>query len=168
MNGKPAVSLPPISMGDLNNGTYTVNAVIPNIVVGPNDAVAFNYAIVNSGYDQNNLEVMLRGTLDIAVVTAALAAAMIGTDGAIAVVGPSSTSWFLSLQDVAFPNCDGPVAGATHEWTGSGLAKRALGKTITTTELNNGSDSPHGCGSNSDYFVSWEVTGVKTVAAPNK
>jgi hypothetical protein len=44
--------VPAKPMGDVNNGTHTVNLSIPNVAVGPNDTVAFSYSIVNTGFDE--------------------------------------------------------------------------------------------------------------------
>ena len=55
VGNNPPVSLPTKSMGDLNNGTFTVNLSIPATAL-PTDSVSFSYGIVNSGYDKNTLE----------------------------------------------------------------------------------------------------------------
>jgi hypothetical protein len=73
------VTLPAVSMGDLNNGTYPVNISIPNIEVAAGERVAFSYSIVNTGYDQNTVE----HDLSSAVASAASKAAGAG-GGALA------------------------------------------------------------------------------------
>ena len=127
-------------MGDLNNGDYPVNLTIPNVVVGPNDTVAFTYAIVNSGYEKSRLESDL-------------------TD-AVGIVAMGAGAWFTKkVMGVIFADCDGTVAAADYAWTGSALAKRAVGMTMTTEDNNKGTDTPDGCGRNSQYYVTWSVTG---------
>jgi hypothetical protein len=66
-----------------------------------------------------------------------------------------------SIGGFLFPDCDGFVAG-----DGIGLSKKqwdeainsAGGTTLGVTMHYPGSDSPAGCGSNSDYTVTWSVT----------
>jgi hypothetical protein len=53
-------------MGDVNNGTHTVNLSIPNVAVGPNDTVAFSYSIVNTGFDENSVEHVLQSATNAA------------------------------------------------------------------------------------------------------
>src|SRR5215831_12054073 len=38
------------SMGDVNNGTHTVNLTFSNIAVQPTDTIVLNYLIVNAGH----------------------------------------------------------------------------------------------------------------------
>jgi hypothetical protein len=154
------VTLPAVSMGDLNNGTYPVNISIPNIEVAAGERVAFSYSIVNTGYDQNTVE----HDLSSAVASAASKAAGAG-GGALAgpvgeVIGSAAGGWLIGkLDTIIFADCDGTVAAGDHTWIGSQLAQMAGGKTLTTEDNNQGTDSPTGCGRNSQYYVTWSVTG---------
>lgn len=163
----PPITVPAKSMGDVNNGTHTVNLSIPNVAVGPNDAVAFTYSIVNSGYSSNLVEEALQKAVSAASSKAAAAAAgavggaLGGPAGSIiSTVGTAAFGWLAGkLEGVIFPNCDGVVAGADHAFTGEQLVSQtANGRVITATDLNKGSNSPDGCGSNSVYYVTWSIS----------
>jgi len=154
-------------MGDLNNGTYQVNLSIPDVLVGSSQAVAFSYSIVNTGYDQNAVEQALKKAVGAlaqkaADAGAAAAATAVGADPstgtAIAnAVGPSLIS---KLTNVIFADCDGPVASGKHVFSGAQLAAQTgNGAVLSATDNNPGIDSPTGCGSNSQYFVSWSIKG---------
>jgi hypothetical protein len=59
-----------------------------------------------------------------------------------------------------FPDCDGAVAGGNHVFSGAQLAAQtANGHVISGTDNNKGTNSPTGCGSNSQYYVSWTIKG---------
>jgi hypothetical protein len=161
------IILPTKSMGDLNNGTYQVSMSIPNVVVGAQQAVAFSYSIVNTGYDQNSVEQALKKAVSAlaqkgAEAGAAAASTALGGDPstgkAIAdAVGPTLID---KLTSVIFADCDGTVAGGKHVFSGAQLAaKTANGAVFSATDNNPGTDSPTGCGSNSQYYVSWSVKG---------
>jgi hypothetical protein len=163
------------AMGDLNNGTFKVGLSFDNVVVQPNQPVVFTYAIVNNGHgSQASVEKSLQqaGTqlADKAAQAAAQAVgaeigsvlgASIGT-AAVPVVGTALgalTGWLVGeIGTVLFANCDGPVAAGVHVFSGADLAARtAGGKALTQTDHNPGTDSPHGCGGNSNYYVTWSV-----------
>ena len=63
-----------------------------------------------------------------------------------------------SAEPILFANCDGPVAAGVHVFTGAELASPTLGgKVLTETDHNPGTDSPTGCGRNSNYYVTWSI-----------
>ncbi|WP_194833312.1 hypothetical protein [Nocardia sp. XZ_19_369] len=67
----------------------------------------------------------------------------------------------LSLHDFVFPNCDGFVvigSVAKDKFAWDRAVDAAGGTTCRVTIRYPGYDSPHGCGSNSDYTVTWSVT----------
>lgn len=172
VNKNPAVTSPSKSMGNLNNGTFPVNLSLPNIGVGPNDVVAFSYAIVNSGYNSDSVEQDLKkaaAALASKAATAgagAVGGALGGPAGSLlSMVGAEAFSWLLGeLTGIIFPNCDGPVAAGNHVYTGAQLAHQtANGATLSATDNNPGTDSATGCGSNSQYYVTWSIAGVPPV-----
>jgi hypothetical protein len=168
VGGKRTVTLPPIAMGDLNNGTYTVNAALPNVVVGPSEAIDFSYLIVNSGYDQNGAEAALQAAMFSVGGIAGTAAGALASGGTATIVGAAAGAGAgTALAKLLAADCDGTVAAADHEWSGAALAKQALGKTMTTEDNDKGTDSPTGCGANSQYYVEWSVTGNGVTSAPN-
>ncbi len=163
----PPITVPAKSMGNVDNGTHQVNLFIPNVSVGPNDAVAFTYSIVNSGYSSDLLEEALQKAVSAAASNAgkAAAAAVGGAVGGplgsiLGTVGSAAFGWLAGqLEGIIFPDCDGVVAGADHAYTGAQLAAQtAYGKTITVTDFNKGTNSPDGCGANSQYYVTWSIS----------
>jgi len=52
------------------------------------------------------------------------------------------------IGGLLFANCDGPVAAGVHVFTAA--ERREI---ISATDHNPGPASPHGCGSNSNYYV---------------
>ena len=143
------ITVPTKSMGDLNNGTFPVNLSIEKVVVNPTDRVAFHYSITNTGFDKNVVESSLE--------KAASAAAGAGTKA----LGPASgaaSSVIDKIIGIPFANCDGVVADGTHIFLGSELATlTAGGKVYSVTDNNKGTDSPWGCGSNSQYYTTWSI-----------
>jgi hypothetical protein len=168
--GKNApITVPTKPMGDVNNGTHTVNLTIPNVSVGPNDTVAFSYSIVNTGFDKNSVEHALQSATNAAA--SKIAAAGGGALGGIisggsgagigAMIGDKAGAWLIGkLDTIIFANCDGTVAAADHAFTADALARSTHnGAVLSSTDDNKGTNSPHGCGRNSRYYVSWKVTG---------
>jgi hypothetical protein len=166
VNHNAPITSPTKSMGDLNNGTFKVNLSIA-VAAAPTDVVAFTYSIVNTGFAKNSVEADLQKATAAAASKGAAAGAgaaggaVGGPLGAgIAAVGTEAVGWALGkLEGIIFANCDGPVAAGDHVFTGAQLAAHtAGGKVYTVTDDNKGSDSPHGCGSNSRYYVTWSVS----------
>jgi hypothetical protein len=170
VNGHPAIKSPVKYVGNVNNGTHHVNLTIPDVKVEPNNTVAFVYSIVNSGYKANTLEQELQKLVNFGAEkgAGAGAAALCGAatgDPTVAKTcqsgGEKGGVWAIGkLDTIIFADCDGTVAGWTHGFTAAALAKgTANGAAITGTDDNKGTDSPHGCGANSRYYVSWTITG---------
>ncbi len=168
VGGGTPITVPAKAMGDLNNGAYQVGLSIPNVTVQAGQAVDFSYSIVNSGFAANSLEQDLRKLASQAAQKAggagAAALAALATDDPNAAsiadkIGQSAGGWAGGkLIDIIFADCDGTVAAADHVFSGAQLAKQtAGGVTLARTDNNPGTDSPTGCGSNSQYFASWSV-----------
>jgi len=163
---------PPITsavqyMGNVNNGTHQVNLSIPGVAVGPNDHSAFTYSIVNCGHGS-------RAAIEAAIQKAtAAAAAKLAQQWAaqaptaspakapIRKVGSDAFGWLAGkIEGILFANCDGVVAG--------GDCIFFPGEEASITQNGNvakfgpdscpGTNSPVGCGSNSQYYVSWSVS----------
>jgi hypothetical protein len=172
-------SAPPMtktkSMGDLNNGTFKVGLSFDNIAVASNVPVAFTYAIVNNGHgSQADVEKSLeKAGTTLAQKAAEAAAKAIGAEigsalgasigtAAVPIVGTALgavAGWLVGeIGGFLFANCDGPVAAGVRVFHGSDLAAQTSGgKVLTQTDHNPGTDSPTGCGSNSNYFVTWSI-----------
>jgi hypothetical protein len=175
VGSNPPHTLPTKSMGDLNNGTFHVNLSIPDIEVLPNEAVAFVYSIVNTGFAQNTVEQKISaaaasaatqgaaaGGKALGTVAAGPAGGFIGN-----IVGSAAGGWLAGkILGLVFPDCDGPVAGATHTYSGAQLANQtADGRVLSVADNNAGTDSPDGCGKNSRYIVNWSISGrPRTIA----
>jgi hypothetical protein len=172
-------SAPPITktkaMGNLNNGTFKVGLEFDSVSVGSDMPVVFTYAIVNNGHgSQANVEQSLQkaGT-QLAQKAAEAAAKAVGAEigsalgasigtAAVPVVGTALgalAGWLVGeIGGFLFANCDGPVAAGVHVFKGADLASQTGGgKVLTQTDHNPGTNSPTGCGSNSNYYVSWSV-----------
>ena len=170
------ITLPPVSMGNINNGTYQVQLSIPDVSVAANQAVAFSYSIVNSGFNQNSLEHALNTFLTqaaekaVTAGTAALGTALGGPAGGSlgSVVGQESGSWAVAkLANIIFADCDGSVAGGQHVFSGAQLAAQTAARgVISATDSNPGTNSPTGCGSNSQYFVTWSINNSASPPPP--
>jgi hypothetical protein len=175
-------SAPPVTktkaMGDLNNGTFNVGLSFDNVALVNNEAVVFTYTIVNNGHgSQVAVEKSLEqaGT-QLAQKAAEAAAKAVGAEvgtllgasigtAAVPVVGTALGAiggWLVGeIGSLLFANCDGPVAAGVHVFTGADLASRIQeAQALTQTDHNPGIDSPHGCGGNSNYFVTWSIRPV--------
>jgi len=183
MNGDPQI--PGFwPMGDCTERTYTLNSVVQNLsVTDPNEPITLQYHIVNSS--QNSSQVMSAltqageklGSAAIGALAGGLAGPALG--GAIAagigmaagsvvpVVGSAigALVGFLAGFGIGLinPNCDGPVADELFPMTAAELWDHIRGSTPTgdgtvwsgTTD-HPGVNSASGCGSNSDYAVTWQ------------
>lgn len=168
VGSNPAITLPTKSMGDLNNGTYSVNLSIPNVKVSAAEKVAFSYSIINSGHDKDAIEQTLQkvvagGASKVAASGAGVVGGAVGgpLGSGLAYVGTLAAGWALGkLEGILFANCDGTVAAGDHVFTGTQLARlTADGRVALATDENKGTNSPVGCGGNSHYFVTWSITG---------
>jgi len=72
-------------------------------------------------------------------------------------IGILSGWLFEQLNSVLTARCDGTVAAEQVVLMGRDLQKKTKSKFATKT-IHQGTDSPSGCGSNSNYTVSWSIT----------
>ena len=150
------------SMGDVNNGNHLVNLSFPNIVVNPTDTVTFNYIIANKGNAASTFLGLLK-TAGINLLTTA------GVDlgdslGSLLSVpdlgnlGKPFIQWLAEqVVGVIWANCDGPVAAEQVSYTFPALVAATANGTFNRTTQHPGITSPHGCGGNSFYYVSWHM-----------
>ncbi len=171
-------------LGDLNNGTYGTAMQFHGVEIDDGQVAVFSYAIVNSGHaDPTAAEKALEQTVTTLAekgATAAAAAAgtaigaALGASIGTAVVPLLGTAlgalagWLTStIGSLLFADCDGPVAAAVHVFTAAQLqAGTSLGLSLGTSDHHPGTDSAHGCGSNSDYNVSWSIKFAGAAADP--
>jgi hypothetical protein len=173
--GRPALKATQ-KLGDLNNGTFRTAINFQNVEVADNETAVFTYAIVNSGHtDPNTAEKTLeqavsslaqKGAQTAATGVGAAIGAGLGASIGTAVVPVVGTAlgalagWLVtSAGKLAFADCDGTVAAGVHAFTGAQLrAKTNQGGHLGATDHHPGTDSPHGCGSNSKYDVNWTIS----------
>jgi phospholipase C len=154
-------------MGDVNNGTHSVGLSLEVDIPDDDTIVVFTYMIRNGqGNDATNKvvqsalnaigeEIIKHGDIAAAVTVGSLLVPVVGSLLA-AVAG------ILGAVEgglVLFADCDGVVAAGSMRFTCSDLIKRtATGQKITQSENHAGTDSPTGCGSNSQYSTACNVT----------
>jgi hypothetical protein len=171
--------------GDVNNGDHGVNLVFGSVLATDADTpVAISYEIYNG--DASKLAIgldslakkILTQVIDQTVKTSGvsdngfpnLSSGEAGAD-IPQKENPflDTSSWstvffesiFVGVGGFFFPDCDGFVAadgigGRKRVW--DKLIDASGGATLRTSMHYPGSDSPSGCGSNSDYSVTWSVT----------
>ncbi|AYK07556.1 hypothetical protein [Brevibacillus laterosporus] len=128
----------------INNGTHSTRVSIDLDSQGKD--VSFCYLIVNKGHSNN--EENARKAISEAA-KAASSAAGLGPVGDV--VG--------RIVNAIFANCDGIVAQDRIVYSNTNLVN-LTGQTgkHSETRFYPGSDSPEGCGSNSEYYVTWTIT----------
>ncbi len=172
--GRPAVKASQ-KLGNLNNGTFRTAMNFKGVPVADNETAVFTYAIVNSGHTdpttaEKTLEQAVSSLAEKGAKAAASAAggavgAALGASIGTAVVPLLGTAlgalagWVVSSAGkLIFADCDGAVAAAVHTYTGSQLrAGTTGGRPLTGNDHHPGTNSARGCGSNSDYSVSWSI-----------
>jgi Clostridial hydrophobic W len=139
-----------LSTGDVDNGDHLINLQFDPIEVDLTSQLQVRFAIVNSGHAN---EEKFRQNVDDALKAAAAAGAAFG----------GTVSAWITLGKVLFDlfnfDCDGPVASDSMRASGQDLAQLTINypHTYRTTRGYPGVDSDVGCGSNSQYSVSWYV-----------
>jgi hypothetical protein len=146
-----------VSMGDLNNGDYDVGAIIgPLPVEDTGVKVSFNYQIVNSGH--RDPSIIQKGLTDAADQIAkklweqAMASGNLWAAGGAGAIELATKVLLPALT----ANCDGLVVLDQLSLTGAQLLTRTKAGWSETRQYP-GTDSPTGCGSNSDYKVNFSV-----------
>jgi hypothetical protein len=158
------------SLGNLGTGEHPIGVTFaPVEVPAPTTPVIMNYTIVNAGgsnASQLKTEVEQAGTsaagLGIKALTAALGTLVGAEIGSVVlpIIGTALGAFVGYLisegVDALFADCDGVVAFEQAALNGQALwnATPYAHSTELMTE-HSGTDSPHGCGANSLYDVSW-------------
>lgn len=149
--------------------------------------VIMNYQVVNSGHQdtskiENTLDQTADKLIDMAATKFNSSNVSNPSDGdpsstglndaghVIAQVFVSLAGYFLKAVSHAgvgmlFANCDGPVAIDTITIDSRMLGLETLEGTHRETRHYPGFNTPHGCGSNSSYNVTWSVTRTSPVTA---
>lgn len=160
-------------MGDLNNGIFDVGLTFDEFVTD-DETVILSFVMINNGHTDPNAVVrgLEQATLQLAQQAAAAAAtaggaaigAVLGASIGTAMIPVLGTAlgalagWIVSeTGGLIFANCDGGVAAGVHPFTGAQLREATDGGIFRQTDDNPGTDSAHGCGSNSHYLVNWSI-----------
>lgn len=135
-----------VKVGDVDNGTHMVYLTISPVEVGPNDVLKFGYVIMNQGHGDTGK------VIDVLTTVGASAATLAGGIwGAVAAA-------IKQLLGALVADCDGVVAADNVSYTGVQLEKLTERRSSYFQQRHYpGTDSPTGCGSNSDYSVTWQI-----------
>lgn len=148
-------------IGDVNNGTHAVNLSFQNIAVNPSDTVTMNYLIVNTGHKSPSEVVSTLEGAGTKLAASAGAAAGAAIGSAIPGLGTAlgaAAGWLAGeITGLINANCDGAVAAEQNTFTYADLVAKTAQGTFTHSTKHPGTDSPHGCGSNSMYYVNWHI-----------
>ncbi len=165
-NGKGTPHTLTKSMGDLNNGTFNVGLTFPNVTVNPTDTVILNYLIVNSGHKSPSEVESLLEQAGTSLLSAAGNAGGTALQSFIPVPFLGSAlgalgSWLGNeIVSILNANCDGAVAAEQNTFAYADLLARTQNGPFTQTTRHPGTNSPTGCGGNSNYYVTWEMTEI--------
>ena len=155
--------------GNLNNGTYPIGLSFHDIAVESDEHIVMNYLIVNNGHEKGDSvaaelekagdELATKGAEAAGTAAGAAIGSAIPIPGIGTAIG-AVAGWLASkLGGLLFADCDGPVAAEQVTLSAKELAKRveqSHGNYEVKTH-HPGTDSPDGCGSNSEYDVTWAI-----------
>jgi hypothetical protein len=148
-------------MGDVNNGTFPVNLSFSKIAIGPTDVAVLNYLIVNTGHKNPTQVVQTLEDTGTKLATTAGTAAGAAIGSAIPGLGTAlgAIAGWLAGKVVSLlnANCDGAVAAEQNTMPYNDLMAKTASGRFTHTTKHPGTDSAHGCGSNSMYYVTWHI-----------
>jgi hypothetical protein len=149
-----------VYVGNVNNGVHPLNLAVGPFTV--NSGLSFNYAIVNHHADSEQ---------DIFNTVSSLATA--AASAYYGQAGGMITSTVAKLVGAIFPGlvsggCDGGVVADSIPQPPTSLSINdinnlpGMAQTGSHTETRHypGYDSPWGCGSNSNYYLTWTITRV--------
>jgi hypothetical protein len=191
--GKQSFQVKSLSIGNVNNGDHNVGLNFPVLLTDPTTAAVFSYSIYNGDdsalpkslvdLTQSTAQAALDDLMNSGPATAGPGdftdPSQAPSEGGEIVpwqshgAGSADAGWYtllayLGIADFVFPNCDGLVAFDTvgqklNAWDDAISASSDA--TLRRGSNFLGSDSPSGCGSNSDYTVTWSVTRKKIVGS---
>ncbi len=148
-------------MGDVNNGTFPVNLAYSKISIAPTDTAVLNYLIVNTGHKNPSQVVSTLESAGTKLATEAGTAAGAAIGSVIPGLGTALgavAGWLAGeITSLLNANCDGAVAAEQNTFTYNDLIAKTASGVFTHTTKHNGTDSAHGCGSNSVYYATWHI-----------
>lgn len=165
-----------LSLGDVNNGDHSVGISFPLLLSDSAQPLVLSYVVYNGGTSQlpQTLEQLTEKAADGALddildpsppVSSASDYGTGSSDEMWPEPGSANVGWltalsYLGIADFIFPDCDGLVAFDTightlNQWDQA--IDVATNSTYRASIRYPGSNSPAGCGSNSDYTLTWSV-----------
>ena len=184
ISGEKAAHTQALSLGDVNNGDYPIGISFPLLLSDPAGPLVLSYVVYNGGTSQlpKTLEQLTEKAADEALedildpTPPVSSASDYGTGSSGEMwpePGSANVGWltalsYLGIADFTFPDCDGMVALDTIGHTLSQWDQAIGGATDSTFRTSiryPGSNSPAGCGSNSDYTVTWSVRGERVTGS---
>jgi hypothetical protein len=147
------------NLGDLKGGAHTVNFSISALVDDPAATVVMSFQINNSAAgDTVQLREASKKGFD-SLAAAGIGAAVGAIGGPVgAAIGALLGAVGGAVGSILFANCDGLVAADTIHVSGATLNDETATGSHSETKEYPGLASPHGCGDNSLYSVTWSVT----------
>jgi len=131
-------------------------------------AIAWSFLLVNSGHHDSGFDAALNKAAD------ALAGALVGKildtkETGQALLLAEAAAGVIALQEMfnlLRADCDGPVGAGAFNKTAAELANMTATPSFifNTTQNNPGSDSPAGCGPNSNYDINYRITHLPVLA----
>ena len=142
---------PPITrhLGDVGVGHHPVSLAVGPVEVAETDQVVVSFIVANLGYDASDEGLARTFMNTLSDAAAAVCSALYGAGSAWQTLN-KATQWINGLLTA---NCDGLVAQDQYTFTGRELA--GLGP---QTRVYPGIDSNVGCGANSQYQVTLQIT----------
>ena len=144
-------------MGDLNNGSFALGMVFPEVTVNLTDTVVFNYLIMNSGHSSTD-----QIKLALTTVGVELALGPYAEPPFASALADVTTRFAADLHTIVTPgSCDGLVAAEQNRLSCADLLSHTGWHQATSHP---GTPSPHGCNSRpSAYVVTWTMAHVVQV-----
>jgi hypothetical protein len=145
------------STGDIGGTNFSVsqtNLLNLELPVEMCEPVTLNYIVINNG----NADQV---TLDTIIVTAgsALLSAGVKAASGSSILGTVAGFLLTKLGSFLFQDCDGIVAVEQVEFSGRELRLKTVAHELDQIVTDHaGTDSPTGCGANSEYEVTWSMT----------
>jgi hypothetical protein len=150
-------TFPPVThyLGDVSTGDHGMNLEVGPVEVNDADNVAVSFLVVNSGYDRSDegYALTFMNTLS------NLAAAVLTDLYKAGAVWQELNTGTKDLNALFTANCDGMVAADKYVMTGAELAEQVRNNQPQARDYG-GTNSPAGCGGNSDYTVVWDARAV--------
>ncbi len=159
------------SMGDVNNGTHSVGLSLEIDIPDDDTPVVFYYQIINGLGGNDAKAKAAQGALNTVaeeiVKNKAITAAAVTVGAVLVPLFVSALGAIAGITEAGlllFTDCDGRVAAGFMPFTCSDLIKRtASGQKIAQNANHAGTNSPDGCGSNSQYSTACTITTAPSI-----